>query len=156
TEIAEKTVAWAPEKTAIIVCDMWDDHWCKSAARRVAKMAGPLDEVLRKARARGVFIIHAPSTCTSYYKGTPQRLRAEQAPASPTPIPLSTAPRWGTAWCWPDGRREAVLPIDDSDMGCDCETKCTIRDAWSRQIAAIGIDEADAITDDGQEVWNLL
>ena len=41
-------------------------------------------------------------------------------------------------------------------MGCDCEVKCEIRDPWTRQTAAIEIAEADAITDDGQEVWNLL
>ena len=28
----EKTVEWDPRHTALIVCDMWDDHWCKSAA----------------------------------------------------------------------------------------------------------------------------
>jgi hypothetical protein len=41
-------------------------------------------------------------------------------------------------------------------MGCDCKEKCTIRDPWTRQIAAIEIVEGDAITDDGQETWNLL
>ena len=47
----EKTVQWAPQKTAIIICDMWDDHWCKSASRRVGEMAGPLNEVIRQARS---------------------------------------------------------------------------------------------------------
>lgn len=156
-EAVVKAVEWDPRKTAIIVCDMWDDHWCKSAARRVAEMAGPLNETLKAARARGVFIIHAPSTTVGFYEGTPQRKRAQEAPYSPTPAPLSTSPRWGTAWCWTDAKREGVLPIDDSDMGCDCVgEKCAIRDAWTRQIAAIEIDAADAITDDGQETWNLL
>src|SRR5260370_6811290 len=41
-------------------------------------------------------------------------------------------------------------------MGCDCAVKCKIRDAWTRQIATIEIVEGDAITDNGQEVWNLL
>ncbi|MCU0706154.1 MAG: protein-signal peptide and transmembrane prediction, partial [Fimbriiglobus sp.] len=27
----ESTVKWEPKHTAIIVCDMWDQHWCKSA-----------------------------------------------------------------------------------------------------------------------------
>jgi hypothetical protein len=48
------------------------------------------------------------------------------------------------------------MPIDDSDMGCDCAVKCTIRDAWSRQIETIRIDDRDAISDNGQEVYNLL
>src|SRR5262249_13194864 len=60
----ERKVAWEPKRTALIICDMWDDHWCKSAARRVAEMAGPLNDVVKAARVRGVFIIHAPSTCT--------------------------------------------------------------------------------------------
>jgi len=60
-------------------------------------------------------------------------------------------------WSWPYKTREPDLPIDDSDMGCDCSTKCTIREAWTRQNAAIGIDPtADAVTDDGQETVNLL
>jgi nicotinamidase-related amidase len=153
---AEKQVAWDPKKTALIICDMWDDHWCKSAAQRVAEMAGPLNEVVKSARSRGVFIIHAPSSVTGYYKDTPQRKLAREAPFAKTPVPLSTAERWGTKWCWPDTKREPALPIDDSDMGCDCAVKCKIRDAWTRQIAAIELAEGDALTDDGQEVWNLL
>jgi nicotinamidase-related amidase len=151
-----RPTAWEPSKTAIIVCDMWDQHWCRSAARRVAEMAGPLNDALKAARDRGVLIIHAPSTVTGFYRGTPQRLRAQQAPYSPTPVPLVTSPRWGTAWYWTDAKREGVLPIDDSDMGCDCREKCEIGAPWTRQIATIEIAESDAITDDGQETWNLL
>jgi nicotinamidase-related amidase len=153
----EAGVDWPANHTALIICDMWDDHWCKSAARRVAEMAGPLNEAVKQARAKGVFVIHAPSTCTDFYKDTPQRRRAKEAPFSPTPKPLSTAERWGTAWCWPDAKHEGVLPIDDSDMGCSCEgAKCVIREAWKREIATLEIADQDAITDNGQEVWNLL
>ena len=155
-KVSESRVTWSPNKTAIIVCDMWDKHWCKSAARRVGEMAGPMNEMLKEARFRGVFIIHAPSTTTGFYEGTPQRLRAQKAPYSPTPAPLVTTPRWGTAWYWTDAKREGVLPIDDSDMGCDCKDKCEITTPWTRQTSAIDIAAADAITDDGQEVWNLL
>jgi hypothetical protein len=73
------------------------------------------------------------------------------------PIKLATSPRWGTAWDWPDKQREPVLPIDDSDMGCDCEQKCTIDPPWKRQIEVIEIDDSrDAITDNGQELYNLF
>lgn len=150
-------VEWEPSKTAVVVCDMWDRHWCKSAERRVEELAGPMNEMLQAARARGAFIIHAPSTTTAFYDGTPQRERAKRAPFAPTPIPLVTTPRWGTAWYWIDARREGVLPIDDSDGGCDCPgEKCEIASPWTRQTAAIEIAEGDAITDDGQEAWNLL
>jgi nicotinamidase-related amidase len=152
----EKKAAWDPKKTAIIVCDMWDHHWCKSAEARVGELAGPMNEMIKAARAKGAFIVHAPSTCTNFYKDTPQRKRALAAPFAAPPGPLATTQRWGTAWNWPDSQREGVLPIDDSDMGCDCKVKCEIKSPWTREIAAIEIAELDAITDDGQETWNLL
>ena len=60
-------------------------------------------------------------------------------------------------WCWTDAHHEGVLPIDDSDMGCSCAgTKCEIREAWKRQISTIELAPEDALTDNGQETWNLL
>jgi nicotinamidase-related amidase len=152
----ETKATWDPKKIAIIVCDMWDDHWCRSAAARVNELAGPMNEMLKAARAKGVFVIHAPSTCTAFYKDTPQRKRALDAPFAKTPETLAATERWGTYWYWPDSKREGVLPIDDSDMGCDCKTKCEIRSPWTRQTAAIELADADAVTDNGQETWNLL
>jgi nicotinamidase-related amidase len=154
--VVEKAASWDPKKTALIICDMWDDHWCKSAAKRVAEMAGPLNDVVKTARSQGVFIIHAPSSVTAFYKDTPERKRAQEAPFAKTPVPLSKDQRWGTMWCWPDKKREPALPIDDSDMGCDCAVKCKVREAWTRQIATLEILAGDAITDNGQETWNLL
>ena len=153
----ERSADWDPKQTALIICDMWDDHWCKSAARRVVELAGPLNQVVKQARDRGVFIIHAPSSVTGFYKDTPQRRLAQAAPFAKTPVPLATADRWGTAWCWTDPKHERVLPIDDSDMGCSCTgTKCTIREAWTRQIATLELAPGDALTDNGQETWDLL
>src|SRR5262245_49725691 len=152
----ERTESWDPRRTALIICDMWDDHWCKGAARRVAELAGPLDATVKAARKKGVFIIHAPSTTVAPYEGTPQRRRAQEAAFAATPVPLATAERWGTAWCWPDKEREPELPIDDSDMGCDCAQKCPIKAPWKRQIDTITIAPGDAMTDNGQETWNLL
>lgn len=155
--LTERKTEWDPKQTALIICDMWDDHWCKSAARRVGELAGPLNELAKEARRRGVLIIHAPSSVTGFYKDTPQRRRAQMAALVPTPVPLTRAERWGTGWCWTDPARERVLPIDDSDMGCSCVgTKCTIREAWTRQISTIELAAEDALTDNGQETWNLL
>ena len=153
----EKKVTWVPKETALIICDMWDDHWCKSAARRVAELAGPMNELVKQARAQGVFIIHAPSSVRQFLqRHTATKARAERAVCQDAACRSSTAERWGTTWCWPDPAKEADLPIDDSDMGCDCAVKCQIREAWTRQIATIEIAAEDAITDNGQETWNLL
>ncbi len=152
----ETQTAWNPRKTAIIVCDMWDDHWCPNAAKRVGELAGPMNAVLKAARVKGVFVIHAPSSVTKFYEDTPQRKRAQAAPFAQTPVALSKDERWGTGWCYPDKDHEADLPIDDSDMGCDCEEKYEPHDPWTRQIATLEIAEEDALTDNGQETWNLL
>ncbi|MDP7308615.1 MAG: hypothetical protein QF405_13335 [Roseibacillus sp.] len=150
-------VEWEASRTALIICDMWDDHWCKSAARRVGEMAGPMNEVVKKARSKGVFIIHAPSSVVDFYRTASQRQFARKAPFTKAPVKLSAKDRWGTKWCWPDPVFEGVLPIDDSDMGCSCEEpKCEIREAWTRQIKSIEILKGDAITDNGQETYNLL
>lgn len=151
-----RTVEWDPKKTALIICDMWDQHWCQGAARRVVELADPVNKLAHAARKRGVLVIHAPSTCVDFYKDTPQRRRAQAAPPAKAPVALSQATRWGTRWCYPVEGREPELPIDDADMGCDCAEKCEIRTPWTRQIKLIDIEEPDAISDDGQEVYNLL
>lgn len=155
-KVVEQTIEWDPRRMAVVVCDMWDDHWCRGAARRVVELAGPMNQVIAHARERGAFIIHAPSTTVDFYRGTAQRRRAQSAPYAKPPVPLATSMRWGTAWCWPDQERESELPIDDSDMGCDCPEKCEIAAPWTRQIAALDIGADDAISDNGQEVYNLL
>jgi nicotinamidase-related amidase len=155
--VARETVTWDSTKTAMIIVDMWDDHWCKGAAKRVAELAGPMNKLVGEARKRGVFIVHCPSTCVDFYKDSAARRRAIDAPYAKPPIELATAQRWGTAWNWPDESREPALPIDDSDMGCDCPVRCEIAAPWTRQVAAIQIDDSrDAITDSGQELHNLF
>jgi len=155
-EVVSDVQNWDPAHTALIICDMWDDHWCQGAARRVAELAEPMNQVVAAARRRGILIIHAPSTTVDFYRDTPARKRAQSAPFVMTPHPLSTVERWGTAWCYPDLNRESELPIDDTDMGCDCPTKCKIEPPWTRQIKTIDIADQDAITDNGQETFNLL
>lgn len=139
-----KPVSWTPSQTCIVVCDMWDDHWCKQSAARVSEMAPKMNDVIKLARAKGVFIIHCPSDTMEFYKDFPQRKLAQAAPVVETAIPLER-------WCYLDKTREGEkLPIDDSDGGCDCDPPVKNYRAWSRQHAAIEIAEQDAITDSGE------
>src|SRR3954452_15330603 len=50
-----------PERTAVIICDMWDKHWCRGATDRVAGLAARMQPFLDRARTAGILIIHAPS-----------------------------------------------------------------------------------------------
>ncbi|MCA9268877.1 MAG: protein-signal peptide and transmembrane prediction, partial [Planctomycetales bacterium] len=123
---------WDARKTAVVICDMWDQHWCRGASERVAEMAPRMNKVVAAARARGALIVHCPSDTMDAYKDTPQRKLAAAAPVVAVERPLER-------WCRLDDRREAGLPIDDKDGGCDCQPTCQSRKAWSRQIAAIEI-----------------
>lgn len=145
TTLTEKLV-WNADETAIVVCDMWDKHWCKGATRRVGEMALHMNEVLQAGRKKGCLIIHCPSSCLDFYKDTPMRKVAQSAPQVPTKIPLR-------GWCHIDPDREPILPIDDSDGGCDCDPPCKTYNAWSRQIATLEIDAKDAITDSAEAFY---
>jgi len=144
--VAVKPLELEPAKTAAVVCDMWDVHWCQGASRRVADMAPRMNEVLKELRRRGVLVIHCPSSTLEAYKDTPQRKLAEAAPKAEPKVPLQP-------WCRLDRDREGALPIDDADGGCDCQPQCPTGSPWKRQIAAIEIQEGDAITDSAEAYY---
>jgi nicotinamidase-related amidase len=131
-----------PAETALLLCDVWDKHWCRGANERLAAMLPRMSQVVRHVRARGVLIIHAPSDTMAFYADTPQRRRAQGAPAvePPKPLPLPDPP----------------LPVDSSDGGCTEKTPCRQYRAWTRQHPAIEVAEPDAVTDNGREVYHLL
>jgi nicotinamidase-related amidase len=143
-----KPAAWDARKTAAIVCDMWDRHWCAGATARVAEMAPRMNEALAALRKKGALVIHCPSDTMGFYKDAPQRKLAQDAPKAETKVPLE---RWRKL----DPAREGPLPIDDSDGGCDDEPKCKSGKAWSRQIDTIKVEEGDAITDSA-EAYHLM
>ena len=127
-------------RTAILICDMWNKHWCSGASRRVDELAARMNPVLEKARAAGVQIIHAPSETMEFYQNTPQRLRilALAKTSSPTSLSLTDPP----------------LPIDDADGGCD--TSDQFYKAWTRENAALRIAPEDVISDNGAEIYAFL
>src|SRR5262249_2664096 len=128
-------------EVAIIICDMWDQHWCEGATARCGVLADKMAPVLTAARAKGVQIIHAPSETMDFYRETPQRRRVLLAPRVEMPKPLEIS--------------DPPLPIDDSDGGCDTPQKPWYK-AWTRQIAKIEIGEFDGISDNGDEVYPFL
>lgn len=150
-EIVQSTVNRDPAKTALIVCDMWDQHWCKGATGRVGELAPHLNRVVAEARKKGVFIIHAPSDCMATYENHPARRRAKDAPKA------ADLPDDVGEWCRKIPSEErGTYPVDQADGGCDDGPRCGERIAWKSQHPAIEIRDEDAITDSGAEVWNLL
>jgi type 1 glutamine amidotransferase/nicotinamidase-related amidase len=150
--VVQKVVRWDPQQTAIIICDMWDKHWCKGATERVGELAPHINEVVSIARAKGVLIIHAPSGTVGAYANTLARKRAQDAPKA------ANLPKGIGKWCnWINATEKAAgYPIDDSDGGCDCQPKCKQGSPWRREIGTIQIRDEDAVSDSGVEIWNLM
>jgi hypothetical protein len=111
-EVTERTTEWEVSETAIIICDMWDDHHCKLAAQRVGLMAPRMNEVLTAARDRGVMIIHAPSETMNIYAGTSYRSRMEQAKPAKAPVPIGTR-------CDRNPSSEPQTLPEDTELDCD-------------------------------------
>ena len=59
-------------------------------------------------------------------------------------------------WNYIDPAYEGKLPVDDSDGGCDDEPQCKNYRAWTGEHPAIRIVPGDAISDQGQEIYNLF
>ncbi len=135
--------AWIPGETAIIICDMWDKHWCDDATSRVAEMAPEMNKVITIAREKGVKIVHAPSDCMEYYAQYPGRKEAMRyknkkisALADGSKLPSEENAKW---------------PVDQSDEGCE-NGDCSPHRAWTKQIDALTIADQDLISDSGAEI----
>jgi nicotinamidase-related amidase len=120
---------------------MWDKHWCSGANVRVAALVRKLEPVLETARRKGMIIVHAPSETMPFYANAPQRQRMLSLPlfSPPKEIEISSP----------------ALPIDDSDGGCDTAGDKEHR-AWTSENAGLKIAPEDYISDNGQEIYNLL
>jgi nicotinamidase-related amidase len=144
-----KEVVWNASETAIIVCDMWDGHYCVSAAERVNEMVPRMNAVLNAARNHGATVIHAPSGVTYHYADMPQRKRMQQAAKFEPRLPLEK-------WCHVDPQREPELPIDTTNSACDDAIPGAKVQKYSRQHPGLTINGWDGISDDGEEIYNYL
>ena len=147
--VNERTIEWDAKETALVICDMWDKHWCEGATRRGGVIAPHINELAKAVRARGGFIVHAPSDTMKFYEGSPGRELAKNAPKATPPTPSK-------GWRYLDLECEAPLPIDDKDGGCDCEPQCKNYRAWTREHPAVEVMPGDAVSQDGQEIFNLF
>lgn len=145
---SEKPIDWAAAETAIVICDMWDDHYCKSSAQRVGVMVPRMNEVITHARSNGVMIIHAPSDTMTMYADTPYRKRMQQAKGSKPPVEIGK-------WCDLDPAREPPLPVDTSKCACDDPVVGALVRKYSRQHPGLDITGYDGVSDNGQEIYNF-
>lgn len=128
------------ERCALVLCDLWDKHWCRGATERVNKLAPRVAEVVATFRRHGILVVHAPSDTMGFYKEAPERLAILQLPKTELPAALALT--------------DPPLPIDDSDGGCDTDDKQGR--AWSRQHPGIPVQSGDFVSDNGQEIYSAM
>lgn len=140
--VREEMRNWSANETALLLCDVWDGHWCRGAVERLDGLLPRMQQVVETARAQGVQIVHAPSDTMDFYADSLARRRALEAPSLEPP---------------PDAEHpDPPLPIDASDDGSDTPDDVPHR-AWTRQHPAIKIDEErDIVSDRGTEVYSFL
>jgi nicotinamidase-related amidase len=148
-EAASDVVKLRPRETALLICDVWNHHWCASAERRCDALAKKMAPLVDQARAAGLHIVHAPSDTLAAYRDHPARKRALAVATATPPVPIEN-------WCSLETAREGKLPIDDSDGGCDCQPQCKPGSPWTAQHPAIRIAESDILSDKGREIYSYF
>ena len=140
--IKETPADWNPRKTAVVICDMWEKHWCDEATQRVTEMAPRMNQLIAKLRDQGVLIVHCPSETMKFYEKHPARARAINAPAAKVELLPN--------------RKETPWPLEVIHGGCVQDPQPRERRVWDRQIDLLDIKDQDVITDDGDQAFNAM
>lgn len=133
-----------PARTALVVIDMWDRHWCTTFTARVANMVPRMNRALDAARKLGIQVVFAPSDVVDFYCDAPQRKAMLAIPQHPVPKTIGFNPP------------AAPGPTDFCECGPDelCKQKAKV---WTRQHPGLEIMPEDLIGDanNGRELLNL-
>ena len=146
-EVENTPHGWEAEKTALLLCDVWDRHTCRGAEERLEKMLPRMNALVRSVRDRGGLIVHAPSNTIPFYEGAPARRRVLDLPTVEPPADIE--------------HDDPPLPVDATDPCDTCPDKQHPKHErgmpypWTREHPAIEIDQArDVISDNGRELYS--
>ncbi|MDR1923213.1 MAG: cysteine hydrolase [Planctomycetaceae bacterium] len=161
TKIGEKSTVssvrqtveqWKPSETAVIICDMWTQHGCSHATERLTELAVPMNEVISKARERGVLIIHAPSGGMDKYDvNLPARKTAEKFRKD-----MGNPRHWDFWEHSSPAEQDIPFPVDAPHGGCSSPTCKDGSKANFKEIDILTIKDNDVLTDDFVEVKDYL
>jgi nicotinamidase-related amidase/type 1 glutamine amidotransferase len=122
-----------PAKTAIVVIDMWDRHWCRTYTARVGNLVPRMNRTLDAARKLGIQVVFAPSDVVEFYKDYPQRKAMLAIGDRPLPPKTTFKPP-----AQPTGK-------DCCECGPTQPCKTNSFGRWSRQHPELKIVEGDLI-----------
>ena len=160
---AREKVTLDPTRTAVVVVDMWDRHWCVTYTARVAGLVPRMNRTLEACRKLGMQVVFAPSDVAGFYKDAPQR-KAMQAVAVVAQAGTSAAPGKGatTTTAPATGAAPTRAAADEKPSVafnppgppggrdfCECgpDRPCKGGGVWKRQNPDLKILDADLIAD---------
>lgn len=138
-------IQWRVNETAIIVVDMWDNHYCKSALSSVVELAPSMNLFLTRVRSFGASVIHVPSNVHHFYSKYPQRLKVLQMHKeymSKRKIKISRKTY----------RPKERQPLElGKERGCLDKPTPKVSIVWRRQTKVLYISEKDFIMRSNRE-----
>ena len=141
-EVVLKPTTLVPEKTAIIIIDMWNFHWCMTASERVSAMVPRMNKVLDICRQQGMQIVWNPSDVVTMYSGMSQYENAVAVERKPTP------------------EVNASLSVKFTAPGAPCMCGpglyCGGNYGWDGMHPDLQLANEDLISASTNEIYNLL
>jgi nicotinamidase-related amidase len=139
----EKQTIIDTTKTALVICDMWDQHHCSPLTKRTSILAQKMITTINKTRNLGIQVIHAPSGCMDYYEKYPQHKNIKSNKQLQPPI----VPY--------DPKQPPLTEIFGHD--CPLNPPCAKNNLWrTKQHQSIKIKKDDLISDNGTEIYSFL
>ncbi len=132
------------DKTVLLICDVWDTHWCADLRRRTESLAGRINDFTKIVRQLGGRVLHCPSeTVDSYYGDWAQRKAMGSYPKARATVSQEM--------------QQVSLPLDTTHtMGCPDLPPCRWHTEFTKQHDGIEILPEDLVSDNGQEVYNFI
>lgn len=128
-----------PARVGVVIVDMWNWHWCKTATARVGALVPRMKEVATQARALGMTIFWCPSDVADNYVGTVPY----EAAFSATKMPLPTL-------------TELNCPPAPDGGGCACgRERCQVNYGWDGMHPDLVMDDRDFMPNDLPTLYSL-
>jgi len=128
-----------PAHVGVVVVDVWNFHWCKTATMRVDAFVPRMNKALDAARSLGMTVMLCPSDVVDNYVGYPQREKVLALPKFPVPDVV-----------------DVTCPSVPDAGGCACgRERCAVNYGWDGMHPELRIGDEDLMPDTREEVYAL-
>lgn len=128
-----------PARVGVVVVDMWNHHWCKTATMRVDALVPRMNRALDAARELGMTVMLCPSDVVDNYAGWPQREAIFALRRHPVPT-----------------LAKIDCPAPPNGGGCACgKQRCVVNYGWDAMHPRLRVGKADLMPDTLSDVYSL-